>query len=200
MLALRLFRKLRGLVLGVVALALALGGTTTVLAQDEPPPDAPGEPGVRWGGGVVTAVGADSFDVHTRAGRDQSLIVDADTVFFNAAGRPASFAEVTVGARVAGSAELHADGTRHALLVIILPPQSRYVGGGVVTGLEADAFHFVNRRGRVWEFYVDDATQFTDRTGAALSFADLEVETRAFVRAELREDGKWWALEVKIRR
>jgi hypothetical protein len=101
---------------------------------------------------------------------------------------------------VAGSAELQADGTRHALLVIVFPPQTRYVGGGVVTALEDDAFHFVNRRGRVWEFYVDTNTQFTDRAGTALTFADLEVETRAFVRAELREDGEWWVVEVKVGR
>jgi hypothetical protein len=188
--------KMRGLLLGVVALALSLTGATAVFAQGETPP----EPGVRWGGGVVTSVGAGSFTVHGRAGRDQTLLVDANTLYFTAAGRPAAFTDLTVGARVAGSAEFQADGQRHALLIISLPPRTRYVGGGLVTALEADAFHFVNRRGQVWEFYVDASTAFTDRTGQALTFADLAIETRAFVRAELREDGLWWALVVKVGR
>lgn len=194
------FRKVRGVVLGAVGLALALSGATSVFAQGETPPAAPPEPGVRWGGGEVTAVGPDSFDVHTRSGRNETFIVDANTVFFNAAGRPASFVDLKVGMRVAGSAELRDDGTRHALLVILFPPQTRYQGAGVVTALEGDAFHFVNRRGRVWEFYVDDATQFTNRAGDVLSFADLAVETRAFVQAELRDDGKWWAVVVRVGR
>ncbi len=200
MLSVRLFRKVRGLVLGALVLALALGGATAVFAQGETPPAAAAEAEARWGGGEVTAIGADNFTVHGRAGRERVLYVDANTVFLNAAGRPAGFSDLTVGARVMGTGELHDDDLTYALLVIIFPPQTRYQGVGAVTGLEADAFHFVNRRGRVWEFYVDDTTQFTDRAGSVLTFADLAVETRAFVQAELRDDGKWWAMVVKIGR
>ena len=195
-----LFHKVRGLVLGAVALALTLGGATAVFAQGETPPAAAAEAGPRWGGGEVTAIGADNFTVRGPHGRERVVFVDANTVFLNEAGRPASFSDLTLGARVMGSAEPHADGQTYALLVILFPPQTRYQGAGVVTGLEPDAFHFVNRRGRVWEFYVDDATQFTNRAGDALSFADLDVETRAFVQAELRADGKWWAVVVKVGR
>jgi hypothetical protein len=197
---LSLVRRFRAVLLAAVALALAFGAVPAAFAQDEEPPAAPPKPGVRWGGGEVTALGDDSFDVHTRRGRDVTVIVEATTAFFNGQGLPASFADLTVGARVGGVVEVRDDGQTYARLVIIVPPKTRYVGVGVVTALEDDAFHFVSRRGQVWEFYVDDATAFSNRAGDPLTFADLRVEARAGVHAELRDDGKWWALEVKIGR
>ena len=190
----------RALLLAGLVLALALAAVPSAFAQGEGPASATPAPGVRWGGGTVTAVGTDGFSVHTPRGRDHRVLVDGSTQFFNAQGRPAAYADLTVGARVGGSVEVRADGQLYGLLIILFPPQTRYVGAGVVTALEADAIHFVNRRGRVWEFYVDDATVFTNRAGDALTFADLQVEDRAVVRAALREDGKWWALEVKTGR
>ena len=200
MFKLTFFRRIRTVLLAGLALALAFGAAPAAFAQDEPPPARTPEPGFRWGGGVVTAIGDDGFSVDTRRGRDVRVLVDENTAFFNAQGRPATFADRSVGARVGGSVEVRADGQVYGVLVIIFPPQTRYVGVGVVTGLEADAFHFVNRRGQVWEFYVDDATVFTNRAGDALTFADLQVEERAAVKALLRDDGKWWATEVKTPR
>ena len=195
------FAQFRRLLLALVALTLAFGSTTAVFAQDEnPPADTPPTPGVRWGGGIITALGADSFTLQTPKGRERTILVEASTAYFNALGRPASFADLTVGARVGGSVEVREDGQSYALLVIIFPPKTHYVGVGVVTALEADAFHFVSRRGQVWGFYVDAATTFTNRAGAPLSFTDLQVESRLFVRADLRDDGKWWATEVKLGR
>jgi hypothetical protein len=196
--ALKLFRKVRGLLLPALTLALLFGSAYPALAQDEAPPaKARREPGFRWGAGVVTAIEGEVFAVNTRAGRDWRLQVDAATLFFDATGRPATYVDLSVGARVAGSVELRDDGGLYAVLVIIFPSQTRYAGVGVVTALEDDAFHFVSRRGRVWEFYVDAATTFTGRDGSPLTLADLQVETRLFVSAELRDDGRWWALEVK---
>lgn len=200
MLKLSLFRSFRAVLLSAVALGLAFGAVPAALAQDETPPAVPPKPGVRWGGGEVTAIGDGSFDVQTRRGRAVTVIVEASTAFFNGQGLPASFADLTVGARVGGVVEVRDDGQTYARLVIIFPPKTRYVGVGVVTALEDDAFQFVSRRGQVWEFYVDDATTFTNRAGDPLTFDDLRVEVRAGVQAELRDDGKWWALEVKIGR
>lgn len=194
------FRKVRALLLPVLILALAFSAAPAVWAQGEPPPDLLAEPGIRWGGGVVSAVGSASFTLETPKGRERTILVEAGTVYYNAQAQPATFADLRVGARVGGSVDVRADGQAYALLVIIFPPQTRYVGVGVVTALEADAFHFVNRRGHVWEFYVDEATTFTGRAGQTLTFADLQVESRAFVRADLRADGQWWATEVKIGR
>ena len=126
MFALTLFRKVRGLLLVALALALLFGSAYPALAQGEAPPaKARREPGFRWGGGVVTAIEGEVFTVHTRAGRDRRLQVDAGTLFFDASGRPATYADLTVGARVAGSAELRDDGVLYAVLVIIFPPQTR---------------------------------------------------------------------------
>jgi hypothetical protein len=193
MFKLSLFRTVRTVASAAVALVLALGAATSVFAQGETPPAAPPEPGVRWGGGVVTAVGDGSFTVHTRRGRDVTVFVEAATAFFDGQGQPASFADIAVGDRVGGVVEVRADGQTYARRVIVFPPNTRYVGVGVVTGLEADAFDFVSRRGQVWEFYVDDATVFSNRAGDGLTFDDLHLEARAGVHAELREDGKWWA-------
>jgi hypothetical protein len=73
---------------------------------------------------------------------------------------------------------------------------------GVVSGVNADeqSFVFVNRRGRVWEFYTDSSTVYTSRGGGTPSFADIKVGTGMFVHAEKRADGKWWALEIKLGR
>ncbi len=99
-----------------------------------------------------------------------------------------------------GKGSKHDDGKWYAEIVRILPPRTHYKGVGVANSVEADEFAFTSRRGKAWEFYVDSATTFSDRQGNALTYADVKVGRRLFVKADLRADGKWWATEVRIGR
>ncbi len=193
--------KMKVLWLGVLAAVLAFGSATAAFADDGTPPAA-NLIGTRWGGGQVTAVGTDNFTVHDRRGNDHVVYVDSATHFFNGQGDPAEFGDLRVGDRVAGVVEGRSDGKIYAKLVIIIPPQTHYKGVGVISAVNGDeqSFQFVARRGKLWEFYVDDSTQITGRGGASLTFADLEAGQRAAVAAELRSDGKWWATQIRVGR
>jgi hypothetical protein len=157
-------------------------------------------PAARRGGGEVIAVGADNFTVRTRHGAERVIYVDGSTKFMDKDGNPLTFADLKVGSLVIGTASRHDDGKWYAETVRVLPPRTNYKGVGVASAVEDDEFTFVSRGGKVWEFYVDSATQFSDRQGNPLTYADVKVGARLFVQAELRSDGKWWATGVKIGR
>jgi len=188
-----MFKTASWIVMGVVICSLMLS-EIAFAEGDRPPADA----AARWGGGEVTAIGADTFTLLARRGRERVIYVDHATQFTDQAGEPIEFGDLNVGDRVFGLAERRDDGQWYAVIVHVFPPRTHYKGVGVVTALEDDAFNFAGRRGRQWEFYVDGGTQFADREGNALSFGDVKVASRLFVKAELRADGKWWATEVKI--
>ncbi|MBI3761185.1 MAG: hypothetical protein HY260_04905 [Chloroflexi bacterium] len=77
--------------------------------------------------------------------------------------------------------------------------RTHYKGNGQITGKGEDDFDFLNLRGKSWEFYVDTNTVITrGRTGETLSFSDLTVGMYAHVVAEKRDDGKWWATEIRV--
>ena len=196
-----MFSKLKLVLLGLLAAVLAFGSVTAAFADEGMPPTAT-KIGTRWGGGQVTAVGSDNLTLHDRRGNDHVIYVDGASHFFNGQGDPARLADVQVGDRVVGVVEGRADGKLYAKLVVIIPPQTHYKGVGVISAVNADekSFQFVSRLGKLWEFYVDDNTQITDRSGASLTFADLQAGQRAGVAAELRADGKWWATQIKIGR
>ena len=147
-------------------------------------------------------MGLDSFTVRGPRGAEFEVAVTGSTVYYTNEGAPAAFSDIQVGARVMGAVERDADGNLTARLVIIFPPRTRYVGGGVIAGVDAEeqSFTMVTLRGRVWEFYVDDATLITGRDGQALTFSDLKQGARTLVHAELRSDGQWWATEIKVGR
>ena len=193
--------KIKLLCLALLAMALAFGSATAVFA-DEGTPAPTNLIGTRWGGGVVTVVGADNFSVHDRRGNDHVIYVDSASHFFNGQGDPATFGDVQVGDRVAGVVEGRSDGKVYAKLVIVFPPQTHYKGAGVISAVngEEHSFRFVGLRGRLWEFYVDGSTQITGRGGSSLTFDDLAEGQRAGVAAELRSDGKWWATHIKVGR
>jgi hypothetical protein len=65
-----------------------------------------------------------------------------------------------------------------------------------VNSVEAGSFTFTGQHGHHWEFYVDENTQYTDRRGNTHSFDEVQPGARLLVKAELREDGKWWATTV----
>ncbi len=194
-----MFSKMKVLLLGVLAAVFAFGSATAAFADEGTPPAA-NQIGTRWGGGEVTAIGTDNFSLHDRRGNDHVVYVDSGTHFFNSHGDPAVFGDVQVGDRLVGVVEGRSDGKLYAKLVVIVPPPSHYKGVGVISGLDSQeqSFQFVGRRGKLWDFYVDDGTQITDRAGTSLTFADLQAGQRAAVAAELRSDGKWWATHIKV--
>jgi len=192
-----MFKKLSWMLMGVVVIcSLAVGGVGIALADPGAPPQPEAGVAVRRGGGEVIAIGADNFTVRGPLGREHIVYVDASTTFKDKAGNALSFSDLKVGDRVVGSVTRHADGKWYALNARVLPPPTHYQGVGVVNVVEADSFTFTNRRGKVWEFYVDAKTNFTDRAGNAHSYSDVQVGSRLFVQAELRADGKWWATRV----
>ena len=192
-----MFKRLAAILIGAAALALTLSGAQAASA-DEGKASADGS--TRWARGLVTATGPDHLTLRVRGGREHVVYVDGATTITDQDGKPLSFGDIKVGDRVLGAASLRDDGKWYALILHVFPPRREYKGVGVVTGLEDDAFHFINRRGRAWEFYVDESTFFTNREGTALSFGDLKTGMRLFVKAELRSDGKWWATEVRLGR
>ncbi len=192
--------KLKVGLVSALAAALMLGAAAPAFAQTEAPATLAAAHS-RWTGGQVTAVGADSFTAAGLRGNAHTVAVTAATQFLTETGQPSSLADLHVGDRVRGSLTVADDGTLTALLVINLGPQTEYRGAGVASTVddEEQSFAFTARRGRVWEFYVDDATEITNRAQADLTFADIDASDRLFVHAELRADGKWWALRVGLR-
>jgi hypothetical protein len=198
-----MFGRIKIALAGMLLAAMALSTSGVALAQEGTPPPAAARPaGARWGGGEIAALAAGSFTLHPPRGADKAVAVTDQTHFFNGDGQVISFADLQVGDRVAGAVKAAEDGSLTALIVIDFGERTEYRGIGVASSVDVDeqSFVFVNRHGRVWEFYVDDATVYTSRGGGAPSFADIEVGTGMFVHAEKRADGDWWALEIKLGR
>ena len=198
-----MFARIKLAMASILLAVLAFGGSAVAFAEGETPPTAAARPaGTRWGGGEIAALGASSFTLHPPRGADKVINVTAQTLYFDADAQPIAFAGLQVGDRVAGAVKLAEDGSLTALIVIDFGARTEYRGVGVVSGVDADehSFVFVNRHGRVWEFYTDSATVYTSRAGGTPTFADIKAGTGLFVHAEKRADGKWWALEIKIGR
>ncbi len=212
-----MFSKIKAAVVSVVLVALAFGGFSVALAASSAPtgasaaatPPAPAAAtGVNWAMGVITALGADNFTVMGPLGGTHVIDVNAQTLYFNRDAQPSSFAALQVGDRVFGAAVISTDGgatataaaTVTARLVIDLGPRTSYTGAGVASAVNSaeQSFTFVNRAGRVWDFYVDGNTKITDRQGNAKTFADIQVGTRLVVHAQKHADGKWWAVTIKV--
>jgi hypothetical protein len=193
-----MLKKLFMVLVAVILSALALG-SVAFAQEDAPPVTSPDLPRVRWGGGEVIAIGEDNFTVQTRRGRERLIYVDANTQFVDKDGNLLTFGDLKVGDRVIGAGTRREDGKWDAEKVFVVPPRTHYKGAGVASVVEDDEFVFTSRRGKVWEFYVDSATTFTDRQGNPLTYAEVKVGSFLFVQAELRDDGKWWATEVRIR-
>jgi hypothetical protein len=198
-----MFGRIKIAIAGILLAVMAFGGSAVALAQGETPPTAPARPaGTRWGGGEIAALGASSFTIHPLRGADKVVGVNDQTRYFNGDGDAITFADLQVGDRVMGAVKLAEDGSLTAVIVIDFGVRTEYRGVGVVSGVDANeqSFVFVNRKGRVWEFYTDSATVYTSRGGGTPTFADIKVGTGMFVHAEKRADGKWWALEIKMGR
>jgi len=188
---------------GILLALLAFGGVGAAFAQGETPPTAAARPaGARWGGGEIAALGASSFTVHPLRGADKVIAVTDQTHYFDVDGQAITFADLQVGDRVMGAVKIAEDGSLTAVIVIDFGVRTEYRGVGVVSGVDAgeQSFVFVNRHGRVWEFYTDSSTVYTSRGGGTPTFADVKVGVGMFVHAEKRADGKWWALEIKMGR
>jgi len=195
--------RIKVLTAGILLAVLAFGSSAVALAQGETPPTAAARPaGTRWGGGEIVALGASSFTIHPPRGADKVIGVNDQTRYFDGGGQAITFADLQVGDRVMGAVKVGEDGTLTAVIVIDFGVRTEYRGVGVVSGVNADeqSFVFVNRRGRVWEFYTDSSTVYTSRGRGTPSFADIKVGMGMFVHAEKRADGKWWALEIKMGR
>jgi hypothetical protein len=208
-----MFSKIKAVVVSVVLVALAFGGFSVALAASSTPnseapaaatPPAPTvaavAPGTNWAMGVISALGADNFTVTGPQGGTHQVYVNAQTLYYNRNAQPSNFAALQVGDRVFGAATKDADGKATAKLVIDLGARTNYQGIGVASAVNSgeQSFTFVNRRGRVWDFYVDANTRITDKQGNAKTFADIQPGARLFVQAEKRADGKWWAVDIKI--
>lgn len=192
--------KLKVFFAGLLAAALMLGAAAPAFAAAAPQPATAPQARTRWDGGQVTAVGADSFTVLGPRGVERTVLVTATTQFFDKDAQPSTLADLHVGDRVRGAVAVADDHTLTALIVFNLGPQTNYRGGGVIASVDAaeQSFIFTARPGRVWEFYVDDATTLTNRAGDDLTFADLDQGDKLFVHAELRADGQWWAVRLTL--
>ncbi len=216
--------KIKVTVVSILLVALAFGGFSVALAASNPAssgassaPAAPAAPaavlpaatpaagttaappGTTWAMGQVSAIGTDNFTLTGPLGGVHIVYVNDQTQYFNREAQAGSFAAMQVGDRVLGAATVAA-GKATAKLVIDLGARTDYRGAGVASAVNSaeQSFTFVNRRGVVWNFYVDANTKITDKAGAAKTLADIQPGTRMFVHAEKRADGKWWAVEIKL--
>jgi len=216
-----MLNKIKVTVVTILLAALAFGGFSVALAASSPSsasastaPSAPAvaaaaatpapstaAPGTTWTMGQVSAMAADNFTLTGPLGGVHVVYVNDQTQYFNRDAQPGSFAAIQVGDRVLGAATV-ADGKATARLVIDLGARTEYRGGVVASAVNSaeQSFTFVNRRGVVWEFYVDANTKITGKQGAALTLAAIQPGTRMFVHAEKRADGKWWAVEIRVGR
>ena len=188
---------------GILLAVLAFGGGAVALAQGETPPPAPARPAfTRWGGGEIASLGVGSFTIHPPRGADKVISVNDQTRYFDSEGQAITFADLQVGDRVAGAVKVAEDRTLTAVILIDFGARTEYRGVGVVSSVDTDeqSFVFVNRRGKVWEFYTDSATVYARRGGGTPGFGDIQVGTGLFVHAEKRADGNWWALEIRLGR
>ena len=217
-----MFGKIKLTVVSLVLGALAFGGFSVALAASAPaaPSDVANSPvvsaaatsvpataasstapisGTTWAAGQISAIAADNFTLTGPLGGVHVVYVNDQTVYYDRAGNAGSFAALQVGDRVLGAANV-ADGKATAKLVVDLGVRTQYRGQGVATAVNSaeQSFSFVNKQGRLWEFYVDASTKITDKSGAAKTFADIQPGTRLFVHAEKRADGKWWAVDIRI--
>lgn len=216
--------KIKVAFISIALAALAFGGFSVALAASSAPagsaaasnsaalangpaavtPAAPTTTGVNWAMGVISALGTDNFTVAGPLGGTHVVYVNGQTLYFNRSAQPSNFAALQVGDRVFGAASIGSDGSAPAAatatLVIDLGVRSDYRGIGVASAVNStdQSFTFVNRAGRVWDFYMDANTKITDQKGNAKTFADIHVGTRLAVHAQKRADGKWWAVEIKV--
>ena len=192
-----MFKKLASIVMGVLIASITITG---LAFADEGAPAAGADnanhhPHRRGGGGQITALGADNFTVTGPRGNIRTFYVDTGTEFLGQDVQPLTFTDLEIGQRAAVVAAREEGDKTIAIWVRVFPPRTDYKGFGTIDSVDANeqAFDFTNRRGRAWEFYVDENTQYTDRQGGAHAFDELAVGDHIFVKAELREDGKWWA-------
>ncbi len=192
-----MFKKLSLIVLAVLVSTAAL---VPLAAAQEPTPPA-GERNRNRAAGKVTAVGANSFELHTRSGADLKLHVDAATVYQDIQGNPKSFSDLKVAGKVGVAYELRGEAA-FARRVLILPECTGerpcfYRGVGQVTSVGDNSFEFTGLRGRQWTFEVDEDTRFISRDGSIRGLSDLKAGTPLFVAAWKNEDGEWYALIVR---
>jgi len=212
-----MFNKIKITVVTILLATLAFGGFSVALAASTPvsagaapaalapaaatpaPSTATTASGTTWAMGQVSAIAADHFTLTGPFGGVHTVYVNDQTQYFNQDAQAGSFAALQVGDRIVGAATV-ANGKATAKLVIDLGARTSYKGAGVASAVNSaeQSFTFVNRRGQVWEFYVDANTKITGKQGAALTFADIQAGTRLAVHAEKRADGKWWALEIRV--
>ena len=214
-----MFSKIKLTVVSIVLGALAFGGFSVALAASAPTSpqlssaasaaqSSAAVPalsatavatGTTWAAGQITAMAADNFTLKGPLGGVHVVYVTDQTVYYTRDGVAGSFADLRGGDRVLGAA-IVVDGKATARLVIDLGVRTEYRGAGAATAVNSpeQSFSFINRQGRLWEFYVDTDTTITDKSGAAKTFADIQPGTRLFVHAEKRADGKWWAVDIKL--
>jgi hypothetical protein len=196
-----MFSKIKVAVVGVLLAAMTLGGGAVALAQGTtPPPATAAATGTQWAAGHISAIAADNFTIQGPQGGSHVIFVNGQTLYFGRDAQAVQFSALQVGERVLAAAKPGSDGNATAVLVIDFGQQTDYKGVGVVSAVNSGerSFTFVNLRGKVWDFYTDSNTKFTDRQGNSLAFSDVQVGSRLFVHAEKRSGGKWWALDVKI--
>jgi hypothetical protein len=213
----KMLNKIKVTVVTILLAALAFGGFSVALAASNPastaaavapvapaaatpaPGTAATAPGTTWAMGQVSAIATDNFTFTGPLGGVHVVYVSDQTQYFTRDAQAGSFAALQVGDRVLGAATV-TDGKATARLVIDLGARTDYKGAGVASNVNSaeQSFTFVNRRGVVWNFYVDANTKITGKAGAALTFAAIQPGTRMAVHAEKRADGKWWAVEIRI--
>ena len=194
-----MFKKLTSIIPGVLMVSLMFTGLAW--ADEGAPTGADNpehRPHRRGGGGEITALGADHFTLTGPRGNTRTFYVEAVTEFLGEDVQPLTFADLEIGQRAVVAAAREDGDNLIAIWVRVFPPRTDYRGFGAVESVDAaeQAFSFTNRRGRAWEFYVDENTEYSDRDGSTYTFEDLQAGDKVFVKAERRADGKWWATRI----
>ena len=140
--------------------------------------------------GEVTALGENSFSLHTLRGADLTIAVDSHTAY---AGEVHSFSDLQVGMKAGVGAQKLEDGSLLALAVAVRPDLIRHAGEITTVDPAAGTFSLKTRQGESLTFQTDGSTQYFGQVG---SLADLQSGMLAVVGAKQLEDGSYLAERV----
>jgi len=147
--------------------------------------------------GAVTAIGADSFTLHTLRGEDLTFAVDGNTQFF---GQVHSLADLQPAMLAAVAAQQLGDGSYLAVRVTArAKPQVDVKAAGRVTAIDAASFTIRARDGNTYTFQVTSETRFRSRGGVVKGLRDLRLGMGVGVAARDLGDGQLQALVVIAR-
>jgi len=140
--------------------------------------------------GEVTALGENSFTLHTLRGEDRAVAVDSNTAY---AGEVHSFGDLQVGMKAVVGAQKLEDGSLLAVAVAVKLDLIRHAGTITTVDPAASTFGLKTRQGESLTFQVDGSTQYF---GQVKSLADVQPGMLAVVGARQLDNGAYLAARV----